>query len=627
MTESRSGRRTSRRSAARLAFPVLVVVAIVGAACTGGGSSSNNATPGQALKAGGVLRVRTTSLGFSANLDPVGEYSPQGFDLLTYLSRTLYTYKFAGDASGDTAVPDLATGPPTVSSDGLTYTIHLRSGVKFGPPVNRSVTSADIAYEFERINMPSLAPVYGFYYYGVIKGMDGTAKKIAPISGITTPDPQTIVFQLTQPTGDFVSRLALPAAAPVPQEVAKCFPQAGTYGDDLVASGPYMIDGAQSVNASSCKTIKPMAGYNLSSFLHLVRNPAYSSSTDPDTARKNYPDEIQISVDTNEQDIFDKISNGQLDSSWIDIPPKPTLRRYVTDASLRPLIHDPLVSSRVFYLQMNLAVPPFDDLHVRKAVAWVLDKAQLQQLTGGSLVGSIADHLSPGFLFGKAPFTDPYATPGNQGSVSKAEAEMKLSKYDPQGDGKCDVSVCKNIIMPVFNYYPWTDFEVVFVQDLAKIGIQVVPREYSDNAFWNITGAVKNHIALMPAYWDYDYPDPFTYYNAMFAAHGILAEGNNNFSLLGLTPQKAQQIGIQYPVGETIPSLDAKIDACEVISSGSARQACWANFEESTMQNVVPLVPFLWPKFITITGPNVKNFTWAPFQGLLMNNIALTGGS
>jgi ABC-type transport system substrate-binding protein len=181
--------------------------------------------------------------------------------------------------------------------------------------------------------------------------------------------------------------------------------------------------------------------------------------------------------------------------------------------------------------------------------------------------------------------------------------------------------------MPVFNYYPWTDFEVVFVQDLAKIGIQVVPREYSDNAFWNITGAVKNHIALMPAYWDYDYPDPFTYYNAMFAAHGILAEGNNNFSLLGLTPQKAQQIGIQYPAGETIPSVDAKIDACEVISSGSARQACWANFEEYTMQNVVPLVPFLWPKFITITGPNVKNFTWAPFQGLLMNNIALTGGS
>ena len=623
MTVSGGTRGRSRTIGPKSVLSMVVVVGLLAAACTG---SANDTKKTQQLRSGGTLRVGTTTLGFSANLDPVGEYSPQGFDLLTYLARDLYVYKFSGGADGDTAVPDLATGPPDVSADGLTYTIHLRPGVKFGPPVNRAITSSDVAYEFERINMPSLAPVYGFYYYGIIEGMDGNAKAIMPISGIATPDSQTIVFKLTQPTGDFVSRLALPAAEPVPSEVAKCFTQAGTYGDDLVASGPYMIEGADAVNASSCGSLKPMSGYNASSFLHLVRNPAYESSTDPDTGRKNYPDQIQIAVDTNESDIFAKIQNGQLDSSWVDIPPKPTLQQYSTNPQLRPQIHDPAVSSRVFFLQMNLAEPPFDDLHVRKAVAWILDKSQLQQLSGGSLVGGIADHLAPGFLFGNAPFTDPYPTPGNTGSLSKAQAEMKLSKYDSNGDGKCDSPVCKNIIMPIFNYYPWTDFEVVFAQDLAKIGIQVVPREYSDNAFWNITGAVKNHIALMPAYWDYDYPDPFTYYNAMWAAHGILAEGNNNFSLVGLTPQKANQIGVTYPKEETIPSLDSRIDACE-ITTGSARTACWANFEQYTMANVVPLVPFLWPKFITITGPHVQNFTWAPFQGLLMNNMALTSGS
>jgi peptide/nickel transport system substrate-binding protein len=623
MTASVGRTGTSRRRNSSLVLSAVVALGMVTVACTSSNNNTNNSTT---LKPGGTLRVGTTALGLSANLDPVGEYSPQGFDLLTYLARGLYVYKFSGGADGNTAVPDLATGPPDVSADGLTYTIHLRPGVKFGPPVNRAITSSDVAYEFERINMPSLAPVYGFYFYGIVQGMDGNAKKIAPIPGITTPDAQTIVFKLTQPTGDFVSRLALPAAEPVPSEVAKCFTQAGTYGDDLVSSGPYMIDGSQNVDASSCGSLKPMSGYNASSFLHLVRNPAYVASTDPSTGRKNYPDQIQISVDTNESDIFAKIQNGQLDSSWIDIPPKPTLQQYSTNPQLKNQIHDPTVSSRVFFLQMNLAQPPFDDLHVRKAVAWILDKSQLQQLSGGSLVGGIADHLSPGFLFGNAPFTDPYPTPGNAGSLSKAQAEMKLSKYDPKGDGKCDESVCKNIIMPVFNYYPWTDFEVVFVQDLAKLGIQVVPREYSDNAFWNITGAVKNHIALMPAYWDYDYPDPFTYYNAMWAAHGILAEGNNNFSLVGLTPQKAKQIGVTYPKDETIPSLDSRISACEV-KTGQARTDCWASFEQYTMANVVPLVPFLWPKFITITGPNVQNFTWAPFQGLLMNNMALSSGS
>ncbi len=77
---------------------------------------------------------------------------------------------------GNELVPDLASAPPEISSDGLKYTFKLKPGVKWAPPLNRDVTSADVAYAFQRINTAPLVAQYGFYYYGVIKGMDGKAK-------------------------------------------------------------------------------------------------------------------------------------------------------------------------------------------------------------------------------------------------------------------------------------------------------------------------------------------------------------------------------------------------------------------------------------------------------------------
>ena len=62
---------------------------------------------------------------------------------------------------------------------------------------------------------------YGFYYDGMVKGMDGPVNKPAKdisISGIDTPDDSTIAFDLRQATVDFLYRLAMPAASPMPAE-------------------------------------------------------------------------------------------------------------------------------------------------------------------------------------------------------------------------------------------------------------------------------------------------------------------------------------------------------------------------------------------------------------------------
>ena len=54
----------------------------------------------------------------------------------------------------------------------------------------------------------------------------------------------------------------MPAAAPMPKEVAGCFTKAGDYGRNIVSTGPYMILGSDQVDASSCDTIQPIAGFD-----------------------------------------------------------------------------------------------------------------------------------------------------------------------------------------------------------------------------------------------------------------------------------------------------------------------------------------------------------------------------
>src|SRR5213078_3136749 len=124
------------------------------------------------------------------------------------------------------------------------------------------------------------------YYDGTITGMNGPVDKPAQdisISGITTPDDSTIVFHLQKPTGDFLYRLAMPATAPIPEEVGKCFTKAGDYGRDVISSGPYMIKGEDKLNTSSCSTIKPISGFDPTKFMTIVRNPSYDASTDSPT--------------------------------------------------------------------------------------------------------------------------------------------------------------------------------------------------------------------------------------------------------------------------------------------------------------------------------------------------------
>ncbi len=524
---------------------------------------------------------------------------------------------------GNELVPDLAAAAPEISADGLTYTFKLKPGVKWAPPLDRDVTSADVAYAFQRINAAPLVAQYGFYYFGVVKGMDGKAKSAeTKISGIETPDDQTIIFNLEKPTGDFLYRLNMPAAAPIPEEVGKCFTKAGDYGRYVMSNGSYMIQGSDQLDITSCDTMKPISGFDPSKSITLVRNPNYDQATD-DT-RANYVDGITVSVNTNVDDIFSQVQAGTLDSSVSDQPPKPVLQQYLTDPAKKPFLHSNS-GDRTWYITMNWAVPPFDDIHVRKAANWVMDKAGILQAWGGSTFGEIATHnIPPIVLGGKLPASEynPYPSEGNRGDEAKAKEEMKQSKYDTNKDGVCDATECSNLVMINRNVTPLHRLrggrrlqpgEDRHQGEAARAGLQRRLHHHPDRqeqdpdrAERRLGQGLRRRLHLRGP--------------AVRRRARSSATGNNNYPLLGHDHRaRPSDLGIAYPEGVTIPSVDADIDACQEIALDKPddRNQCYADLDKKLMEEAVPWVPYLWANNITVTGSTVTKFEFDQFSGYL----------
>ena len=277
-----------RRRAAVVIAAALGVVALT----AGLVSAASAGSEAQSAK-GGTYRVGWEStFGWSDSFDPTGEYLANFIAIYTnLLGRNLVGYNHVVGTAGGVPVPDLATAIPKPTNGGKTWTFRLKSGIRFGPPVNREITSSDIKYALERLADPKNGGQYAFYF-NVIRGFEAVGKGEAQsVSGIRTPNAKTIVFNLTKPAGDFPQRLGMPAAGPIPHEVADCFKgKPGEYGRFVIASGPYMIEGSQNLDIKSCDAMKPISGYDGKTSLVLVRNPTYNARTDSPKARENNPD-------------------------------------------------------------------------------------------------------------------------------------------------------------------------------------------------------------------------------------------------------------------------------------------------------------------------------------------------
>jgi peptide/nickel transport system substrate-binding protein len=574
-------------------------------ATTGTTGAEPPETTGAEASRGGTFRIGVeSSFSFTGGLDPTGEYLLTGFAIhLNLLLRPLYNYPHIAGPPGNELMPDLAAGLPQVSPDGLTYTVRLKPGVRFGPPVSREITSADVAYAFERIGTPQLVAQYGFYYDPIV-GMDEfEAGEASSIAGIQTPDDRTIVFTLERPAGDFPYLLAMPATAPIPEEIAGCFGAAGEYGRYVIASGPYMIEGSEGL-ATACESMEPLPGFDPDTHLHLVRNPDYDPATDDPRMREALPDRFEFTINSSAEDIYAKLERGELEAELAS-PLPDVIRRYTGSEELSDRLRvDP--SDVVLYLSMNLTQPPFDDVHVRRAVNLVLDKDAMRRATGGEHIGEVATHVVPDTVLGGVlGGYDPYPSPGQAGDVEAAREAMRLSRYDTDGDGLCDAGACRDVVHVTLAVDQYRNQVPVIEASLAAIGIELVTREH-DDAF-SIVGDVSRNIPLHSVGgWGKDRPDAGIYLS-LFDSRTIIPLGNFNHPLVGLTPEQAESLEGITGTTAGIPSIDADIDRCAVLV-GPERVECWAALDRRVMEEIAPIVPYQWTNEVSVLGSAVAQW-------------------
>ena len=189
-----------------------------------------SAVAGDAPKRGGTMIV--TYQDDIGTLDPAVGYDWQNPSMMQSLFDGLMDYK-----PGTTELtPDLAESY-AISPDGKTYTFKLRQGVKFQN--GRELTSADVKYSIERLANPKTqSPGQG--YFSPIEGFDAfAAGKADQLSGVTTPDPYSVVIRMARANAPFLNVLAMHFGSVVPKEEVEKW--GADFGHHPLGSGAYRL--------------------------------------------------------------------------------------------------------------------------------------------------------------------------------------------------------------------------------------------------------------------------------------------------------------------------------------------------------------------------------------------------
>jgi peptide/nickel transport system substrate-binding protein len=384
---------------------LMIALALVAVGCAGRDGDDG----GDGVR-GGTLRVLSSDP--EVRLDTNDTFA--GPIAHTY-ARTLYGYNLSGPSEQKTvAVPDIASGYQ-LSADQRTYTFRLRTGVSYGPPVNREVTAQDFITAIQRLYDKQTPSYWQQYAYLIAGAAAFGAGKASRISGLTAPDAHTLTITLAQPAGDFLSILTLPGFAPVPGEYAASYALGENYGGHVVGTGPYTP-----------------TTYIPGKTVVLVRNPNWDPATDP--LRKAWVDRIEIKLGVSISSIRRAIEREEADLSLISHVPQARVAELRADPERsRRLSVNPSGSLLFLVLGTHKKAGAMADVRVRQAVNYAIDKVAYRDALAGryAATGELASTiLAPGSL-GYRPY-DLYSTPGGRGDPAKARALLAEAGY-PKG--------------------------------------------------------------------------------------------------------------------------------------------------------------------------------------------------
>jgi peptide/nickel transport system substrate-binding protein len=592
-----------------------VLVLVVAASCT----STPEARPTRTIEgAGGTLRVGLLGDGGISGWCPVlacgMTYDPQSTTFVDVFElnrccfvRTLLSYNGGSVADGGTVVrPDLATTLPTVSSDGLTWTFHLRSGVHYAPPfADTEIVAVDFIRSLERAFSPASAAVPwahgraigGYwmdqYLLDVVAGArafaDGNAEHV---TGLEAPEPHTLVVHLTRPTGDLPNRMAIASLGPIPENPARPDDPFGVaqghdfdYGDVIVSSGPYMFEGSEKLSFEPAPADQQPATGNGPDMATLVRNPSWSAAND--TIRTPRPDRIEFYVVRSPDEAEALVRSSALDVVMNWPASLHVASRWREDPELRDRVVVAPADGTTFLL-LNLAIAPFDDVHVRRAMNLVVDREAIAEAMNA---GESEQAQDPFTHLALDSYEDnllvSYSPPGvvPMGDVAAARDEMRLSGYDTDGDGRCDASVCSAIRLVVHASAQFSDAAHLAAKRSREIGLELEVDSLGDDEFFPLfDDPLPSHVPALMFGWYKDYPNASTFFPVLLDGDNI---GRSNWSMTGASDALLRRNG--YTV-EGVPSVDDRIEACEALLYG-AQTRCWAELDQYLTEQIVPWVP------------------------------------
>jgi len=551
---------SSKKLGLKLLPTLLVLMSMLLVACGGGSTSTTTTVPSQkAPAAQQVLNIPLqNAISDLKTMDPAlstDAASISGIDLV-----------FTGLVQFDNnlrVTPQLASSYE-LGSDGLTWTFHLRPNLKFsdGTPL----TSADVVYSINRALLPATKSVVGPVYLALIKDSDKlNAGKIPTIIGdsLLTPDPNTVVIIANKKAAYFLDALVYSTSYVVEKSVVDKY--GANWTDHLADNGGQGGDGP-------FKVLSWTHGTNIT----FVPNTSYYGPQ-PQLSKLIYP----FYKDTNTN--FSAYQAGQTDYSQ-GVP--------TADLSTAKALPNNQYSSVpqlwINYYTMNYLTKPFDNIHIRQALALAINKDLIvHSVWKDTYIAT--NHIVPKGMPGYNPnLTAPDGVTGTSGDTTKAKA---LLQQGLQEEGWSSVSQMPSIKLTYPSGSPDTDNEVAALQQMwqTTLGVNVKANPEDFNKLLTDTEAALNNpngLQFWGIAWIADYPDPQDWTTLQFGKgqqYNQINYGQNN-SADAATQQQTQAA---LAAADINPDQTSRMQAYNQAEQQLVNDVAWLPMEQVAVSQVL----------------------------------------
>ncbi|MCC6216666.1 MAG: ABC transporter substrate-binding protein [Polyangiaceae bacterium] len=378
-----------------------------------------------------------------------------------------------------------------VSPDGLRYTFTLRRGVLFhdGAPLGAD----DVKRSVERTLHPDTPCPVPSYYERIVGWGEYHEGRAPELTGVRVESEHVVSFQLAQPDATFLHVMALPIMAPVCESAGRTWTR--EFSRRACGAGPYRLVRFEHGDA-----------------VEVERHDGYWQSGKP------YVDRIVWYLAMQPFTQRFKFERGDLD--YIRELGEADSLLYRRSAAWQGLgeWEQPLSTFGVF---MNAELRPFDNRHVRRAVAFALDRDQLAQVRPG--------HVAPtGRMTPDAIAPEAVRDVGQRHDLDRALEEMRLAglAWDPATrTGGWPEEIEYLAILDSFGQQAGE----LLQQQLARIGLRVRIQLVGFPTYLARTGR-RRTVPMGSVGWNADYPEPSTFFEPILTSRAIQDEESQNAS-------------------------------------------------------------------------------------------------